>query len=211
MWVTWAWNGNGGVVITRDANNRDMVVIFSVAALLIALILGLVLRSVVAPVYLMIAVGLGFLATIGASVYVNQGIRGEAGLSFTLPIIVYLFVVAIGTDYNILMISRLREEAREGNDPHTAADLAVEHAGPAVSAAGLILAGTFASMLLAGVAFLYELGFAVSVGILLSAFVMALFLVPGLTALIGHTAWRPGHGVAGAVAAEPQEPAEVVG
>ena len=196
----------------RDANNRDMVVIFSVAALLIALILGLVLRSVVAPVYLMVAVGLGFLATIGASVYVNQGIRGEAGLSFTLPIIVYLFVVAIGTDYNILMISRLREEAREGNDPHTAADLAVEHAGPAVSAAGLILAGTFASMLLAGVAFLYELGFAVSVGILLSAFVMALFLVPGLTALIGHTAWWPGHGdEAGEAAPEPQEPAEVLG
>ena len=62
------------------------------------------------------------------------------------------------------------------------------------------------------VAFLYELGFAVSVGILLSAIVMALFLVPGLTALIGHTAWWPGHGdEAGAVAAEPQEPAQVVG
>jgi len=148
----------------------------------------------------MVAVGLGFLATIGASVYVNQGLRGEPALSFTLPIIVYLFVVAIGTDYNILMIARLREEAREGHDPHRAADFAVEHAGPSVTAAGLILAGTFASMLLAGVAFLYELGFAVSVGILLSAFVMALFLVPGLTALIGHAAWWPGHGDVGSEA-----------
>jgi putative drug exporter of the RND superfamily len=108
--------------------------------------------------------------------------------------IVYLFVVAIGTDYNILMIARLREEAREGNDPRTSADLAVEHAGPSVTSAGLILAGTFASMLLAGVAFLYELGFAVSIGILLAAFVMALFLVPGLTAIVGHAAWWPGHG-----------------
>ncbi len=171
-----------------------MVVIFSVAAVLIAIILALLLRSLVAPLYLMGAVVLGFLATLGASVYVNQGIRGEAGLSFTLPLIVYLFVVAIGTDYNILMIARLREEAREGNDPRTAADLAVEHAGPSVTSAGLILAGTFAAMLLAGVTFLYELGFAVSVGIILSAFVMALFLVPGLTAVIGHKAWWPGHG-----------------
>ncbi len=178
----------------RSANNRDMVVIFSVAAVLIAIILALLLRSLVAPLYLMGAVVLGFLATLGASVYVNQGIRGEAGLSFTLPLIVYLFVVAIGTDYNILMIARLREEAREGNDPRTAADLAVEHAGPSVTSAGLILAGTFASMLLAGVTFLYELGFAVSVGIILAAFVMALFLVPGLTAVIGHKAWWPGHG-----------------
>jgi putative drug exporter of the RND superfamily len=178
----------------RAANNRDMVVIFTAAALLIALILALLLRSLVAPIYLMVAVVLGFLATLGASVYFNQGIRGEAGLSFTLPMIVYLFVVAIGTDYNILMIARLREEAREGNDPRTSADLAVEHAGPSVTSAGLILAGTFASMLLAGVAFLYELGFAVSIGILLSAFVMALFLVPGLTAVVGHTAWWPGHG-----------------
>jgi len=163
----------------RAANNCDMVVIFSVAAVLIAIILALPLRNLVAPVYLMVAVGQEFLATIGASVYVNQGLRGKAGLSFTLPIIVYLLVVAIGTDYKILMIARLREEAREGNDPRTAADLAVEHAGPSVAAAGLILAGTFASMLLAGVAFLYELGFAASVGILLSAFVTALFLCPG--------------------------------
>jgi RND superfamily putative drug exporter len=75
---------------------------------------------------------------------------------------VRLFVVAIGTDYNILMIARLREEAKLGNDPRTAADLAVEHGGPSVGAAGLILAGTFASMILGGISFLVEMGFAVS-------------------------------------------------
>jgi len=107
---------------------------------------------------------------------------------------VYLFVVAIGTDYNILMIARLREEARDGNDPRTSADLALEHAGPSVGAAGLILAGSFASMMLAGIAFLVEMGFAVSIGILISAFVMAMFLVPSVTALLGHAAWWPGHG-----------------
>lgn len=178
----------------RSANTRDLWVIFPVAGLLIALILGLLLRSVVAPIYLMLAVVISFLSTLGATVIVFQGIGDRAGLLFSLPIILYLFVVAIGTDYNILMIARLREEAREGNDPHTAADLAVEHGGPSVGAAGLILAGSFASMLLGGIAFLMEMGFAVSIGILISAFVMSMFLVPSITALLGHKAWWPGHG-----------------
>ncbi|HEU5473809.1 MAG TPA: MMPL family transporter [Actinophytocola sp.] len=178
----------------RAANNRDLAVIFPVAGLLIALILGLLLRSVVAPIYLMLAVVLGFFSTLGATVIAFVLVGGQAGVSFSLPIILYLFVVAIGTDYNILMIARLREEAKLGNDPRTAADLAVEHGGPSVGAAGLILAGTFASMLLAGISFLMEMGFAVSIGILISAFVMAMFLVPSITALLGHKAWWPGHG-----------------
>jgi RND superfamily putative drug exporter len=178
----------------RSANTRDLWVIFPVAGILIALILGLMLRSVVAPIYLMLAVVVGFLSTLGATVIAFQGIGDHPGLSFSLPIILYLFVVAIGTDYNILMIARLREEAKEGNDPHTAADLAIEHGGPSVGAAGLILAGTFASMMLAGISFLTEMGFAVSIGILISAFVMSMFLVPSITALLGHKAWWPGHG-----------------
>jgi len=176
------------------ANDRDLKVIFPVAAALIALILALMLRSLVAPLYLMAAVVLGFFATLGATVIAFQGIGDKAGISFNLPIILYLFVVAIGTDYNILVIARLREEAREGNDPRMAADLAVEHAGPSVGAAGLILAGTFGSLMLAGLAFLTQMGFAVSVGIILSAFVMSIFLVPSVTALLGHAAWWPGHG-----------------
>ncbi|GIF74986.1 MMPL family transporter [Asanoa siamensis] len=178
----------------KHANDRDLRVIFPVAGLLIAVILALLLRSLVAPIYLIVAVVLGFFSTLGATVIAFQGIGDRPGLSFTLPIILYLFVVAIGTDYNILMIARLREEARLGHDPRTAADLAVEHAGPSVGAAGLILAGTFASMLLAGISFLMEMGFSVSVGILIAAFVMAMFLVPSVTALVGRRAWWPGHG-----------------
>ncbi|MGN9914156.1 MMPL family transporter [Phytohabitans sp. LJ34] len=178
----------------RDANTRDLWVIFPVAGALIAIILALLLRALVAPIYLMLAVVLGFFSTLGATVLVFQGIGSRPGLSFMLPTILYLFVVAIGTDYNILMIARLREEARLGNDPRTSADLAVEHGGPSVASAGLILAGTFASMMLAGIAFLSEMGFAVSIGIAISAFVMSMFLVPSVTALLGHAAWWPGHG-----------------
>ena len=178
----------------NTANNRDLSVILPVAALLIALILALLLRSLVAPIYLVIAVLLNFAATLGATVYVFQGLRDQPGVTFQLPIILYLFVVAIGTDYNILMIARLREEAREGKEPRDAAAIGVEHAGPTVAAAGLILAGTFAVLMLAPISFLQQMGFAVALGIVLSAFVMSMFLVPALTALIGHAAWWPGHG-----------------
>ena len=93
--------------------------------MLILLILALLLRSLVAPFYLMVSVGLGFAATLGATVLVFQGLGGQPGLVFLLPIILYLFVVAIGTDYNILMIARLREEAARGHDPRQAAALAL--------------------------------------------------------------------------------------
>lgn len=178
----------------NSANNRDLSVILPVAAALIALILALLLRSLVAPIYLVVAVLLNFAATLGATVYLFQGLQGKPGITFQLPIILYLFVVAIGTDYNILMIARLREEAREGNEPHEAAAIGVEHAGPTVGAAGLILAGTFAVLMLAPISFLQQMGFAVAIGIVLSAFVMSMFFVPALTALIGHKAWWPGHG-----------------
>jgi RND superfamily putative drug exporter len=175
----------------RQATGRDLRVIFPVAGILIALVLALLLRSLVAPIYLMLAVMLGYAASLGAAVFIFQGLGGEPGVLFLLPILVYLFVVAIGTDYNILMIARLREEAAEGNDPRTAADLAVEHAGPSVVSAGVILAGTFGSLLLAGVAFLTQMGAAVTVGIVLAAFVISVFLVPAVTALIGTRAWWP--------------------
>ncbi|MBW9213393.1 MMPL family transporter [Mumia sp. zg.B53] len=178
----------------QDAMSRDYSVVFPVAALLIMVILGLLLRSLVAPLYLMASVGLGFGATLGATVLVFQVARGEDGLIFMLPIYIYLFVVALGTDYNILMIARLREESRQGRDPHAAAAWAVRHAGPTIAAAGLILAGSFAALMLGGNPLLVSMGFAISFGILVAAFVMSMFFTPSLTALLGHTAWWPGHG-----------------
>ncbi|MEU6770123.1 MMPL family transporter [Streptomyces sp. NPDC046759] len=181
--------------IYKDINaavDHDYRTVFPVAALLIMVILGLLLRSVVAPWYLMASVGLGFGATLGGTVLIFQKGEGHSGLMFMLPVIMYLFVVAIGTDYNILMIARLREEAREGREPRDAASMAVRHAGPTVAAAGFILAATFATLMMAGNSLLTEMGFAVSFGIVVAAFVMAMFFTPSLTALIGHAAWWPG-------------------
>lgn len=178
----------------QKAMNRDYSVVFPVAAIVIMLILALLLRSLVAPWFLMVSVGLGFAATLGATVLLIQHIKGDSGLIFLLPIYIYLFVVALGTDYNILMVARLREEAREGRAPRDAAAEAVKHAGPTIAAAGLILAGTFATFMLGGNSFIVSLGFALSFGIFVAAFVMSMFFTPALTALIGHAAWWPGHG-----------------
>jgi RND superfamily putative drug exporter len=191
----------------QRAVNHDYAVVFPVAALIILVILGLLLRSVVAPWYLLASVVLGFGATLGASVLVFQGLGAQPGLVFLLPVYMYLFVVALGTDYNILMIARLREEAKEGLPPRQAAAIAFRHAAPTIAAAGLILAGTFASLTLAGNTILSQLGFAVSAGIALAAFVMAMFFSPSLTTLIGRWAWWPGHAAQPPVVTEqlPQE------
>jgi RND superfamily putative drug exporter len=153
----------------------------------------LLLHSILGPLYLLVAVALGFTATLGGTVYLFQNTLGNSGLIFFIPIMVYIFVVAIGTDYNILVMTRLREEVRGGLKPRQAADLTIEHSGATVASAGLILAGTFGSLALAGISLLAQLGFAVAFGILLSAFIIATLLVPSVAALLGYKVWWPGH------------------
>jgi RND superfamily putative drug exporter len=183
-----------------------MLVVFPIAALLIALVLGLLLRSVVAPLYLLGAVAVGFVATLGAGVALFQGLGSEPGLLFILPVLLYMFVVAIGTDYNILMTTRLREEVQAGNDPRTAVELAVEQAGPTVVSAGVILAGTFASLGFTGISLLVQLGGTIAIGVIIVSFVMATILVPSLSALIGRRVWWPGHLTAVRLAAVADHP-----
>ncbi|MFL6105360.1 MAG: MMPL family transporter, partial [Marmoricola sp.] len=167
--------GTTSVFVDMDrAMARDYSVVFPVAAGVILIILALLLRSLVAPLYLMASVALGFGASLGATVLVIQHLKGDGGLIFLLPIYIYLFVVALGTDYNILMIARLREEAKSGKSSRDAAAEAIKHAGPTIAAAGLILSGTFASLTLAGNSLLVSMGFALSFGIFVSAFIMAM-------------------------------------
>ncbi|MEH1123067.1 MMPL family transporter [Micromonospora sp. CPCC 206061] len=173
----------------RDVVSADMRVIFPAAGALIGLVLLLMLRGVFAPAYLLGAVVGGFLATLGASVVIFQGMAGEPGLDFTLPLIVYMFVASIGTDYNILMIARIREEMKAGNSAREAAARALRHAGPPVAAAGVILAASFGALVVSPA--LAQVGFAVALGILVSTFVLSWLLVPALTALLGRAAFWP--------------------
>jgi RND superfamily putative drug exporter len=90
-------------------------------------------------------------------------------------------------------MTRLREEVRAGIEPRRAADMTIEHSSSTVASAGLILAGTFGSLALAGLSLLSQLGFAVAFGIILAAFVIAPLLVPSIAALLGYKVWWPGH------------------
>jgi RND superfamily putative drug exporter len=176
----------------RAAVNRDLAVILPAAAIIIFVILALLLRSLLAPLYLLVATALGYTATLGGTAYLFQNILGQAGLIFFIPIMVYIFVVAVGTDYNILTMTRLREEIGSGLKPREAADMTIEHSSSTVASAGLILAGTFGSLALAGINLFSQLGFAVAFGIVLAAFVIAPLLVPSIAALLGYKVWWPG-------------------
>ncbi|MFC9622812.1 MMPL family transporter [Streptomyces sp. NPDC056930] len=171
------------------AVDHDLKIVFPVAAALIALILLLLLRSLLAPVILMLSVGLGFAATLGAATLLFQHVLGKPGVNFSLPLVLFLFVVALGTDYNILISDRIREEMQRPGPARAAVARAVQHTTPAIATAGLVLAGSFAT--LATTPGNEQIAFAMTLGILLSALVLSLVLVPALTALLGRSIWWP--------------------
>ena len=124
---------------------------------------------------------------------VVQELGGQDGVAFTLPLVLFLFVVALGTDYNILMTARLREEMLAGKPVRSAVADAVRHVAPAVGAAGLVLASSFGTLMLESSETSREMGFAMAFGILLASLVVSSVLVPALTALAGQRAWWPRH------------------
>ncbi|QKW19298.1 MMPL family transporter [Kitasatospora sp. NA04385] len=172
-----------------DAVDHDLLVVFPVAAALIALILLLLLRSLLAPAALLLSVGLGFAATLGSAALVFQHLLDRPGVAFTLPLVLFLFVVALGTDYNILITDRIREEMRRPGPARAAVARAVRHTAPAVATAGLVLGGSFAT--LATTPGGEQTAFALALGILLSALLLSLVVVPAVAALLGRALWWP--------------------
>lgn len=187
----------------RDAIKHDQKIIFPVAALLVAVILALLLRSLAVPLFVMGGVVLGFAATLGASVIAFQGVAGKPGLIYTLPLIVYVFVASMTSDYAILVLSRVREELKAGRTSTTAVATALRTAGPSVVAAGFVLAASFGVLMISPS--LAQLAFAVAAGILLSSMVTARVLIPALAVIGGRRAWWPSRlrPVAQPVAASP--------
>ncbi len=167
--------------------------ILLLALFVVAVMLAILLRALAGAAYLLIGILLTYVATIGVVSYIFISGLGYDGLDFTIPIVVYIFVIAVGTDYNILMATRLREEFQQGVESHEAARIAIVEGAPAVTAAGLILAGTFASLLLTGIELLEEIGAAVALGVLLASNVLATRIVPTLAALRGFHFWWPHH------------------
>ncbi|WP_328960056.1 MMPL family transporter [Streptomyces virginiae] len=195
------------------AVDKDLRVVFPVAAALIALILLALLRSLLAPVILLASVGLGFAATLGASTLVFQHALDRPGVDFTLPLVLFLFVVALGTDYNILMSDRIREEMARPGPARAAVGRAVRHTAPAIATAGLVLAASFGSLAVTPAPSTQQIGFATALGIMLSAFVLSIVLVPALSTLLGRSMWwpvRPRHRTREADADAPRTPDRVL-
>jgi putative drug exporter of the RND superfamily len=163
------------------------------AVLLVAIlvVLTLLLRSPVTPLYLLVTVLLSYAATLGLTVTVFSGLLGQGDLSFWVPPFLFVILVALGADYNIFITSRMREALDAGGSVADAAVRGLVDTGPVISSAGLILAGTFCAMVIVPLPTLAQMGFAVTAGVLIDTFVVRPLLVPALTVWLGRLAFWP--------------------
>ncbi|MZF88664.1 MMPL family transporter [Streptomyces sp. SID5643] len=175
---------------TQQTAARDRTVIVPIVLAVILLILMLLLRSLLVPVLLVATVGLNFLATLGVSALVFQHLLGFSGTDASVPLYGFVFLVALGVDYNIFLMSRVREEAlAHGNRQGVLRGLTTT--GGVITSAGVVLAATFAALMVIPLAFLVQIAFIVAFGVLLDTLVVRSLLVPALMIDIGPRAWWP--------------------
>ncbi|HET9198260.1 MAG TPA: MMPL family transporter [Solirubrobacterales bacterium] len=184
----------GGIPVENldieQTNERDTKLIVPLVLLVIGLILIAVLRALVAPAYLIATVLASFAATLGLATFVFIEVFGMEGLAFNLELMSFIFLVALGVDYNIFLMTRAREEAAAlGTRDGVLA--ALTSTGGVITGAGLILAGTFATLTLLPLEELVQIGATVAVGVLLDTFVVRALLIPAITYRLGERAWWP--------------------
>ena len=184
----------GGVtataIDTNDASIHDRNLIIPVVLAVITLILMLLLRSIVAPVLLILTTVLSFGTAMGVSALVFNGIFRFPGADPAVPLFGFVFLVALGIDYNIFLMTRVREESlRHGTREGVLRGLAIT--GGVITSAGLVLAATFAALAVLPILFLVQLAFIVAFGVLLDTFVVRTLLVPALTYDVGRAIWWP--------------------
>jgi RND superfamily putative drug exporter len=185
----------GGVPVIMNDVQRTLSSDFTKIALFtiigVFIVLVLLLRSLVAPIYLVLTVLLSYGTTLGISTIVFQDILGHDGVNTIIPIVVFVLLVALGADYNIFLMSRVREEA-EGRGTRPGIRIASAYTGGIITSCGIILAGTFAAMMVAPIQTLFQIGFAVAAGVLVDTFVIRAVLVPAIAASLGERNWWPG-------------------
>jgi putative drug exporter of the RND superfamily len=174
----------------NDAAARDLRVIVPVALLVITIILGILLQAIVAPLVLIATVMASFFGTLGLSIFFFIEVQGSAGVDASLPTFAFIFLVALGVDYTIFLMSRVREEART-HGTREGVLRALAATGPVITSAGVILAGTFAVLMTLPVTFAFNIGFMVAVGILLDTFIVRTIMVPAAVELLGDRVWWP--------------------
>jgi RND superfamily putative drug exporter len=179
-----------------STSGHDMIEIIPVAIIAIGLLLALVLRSLVAPLYLILSVGLSYLGALGLSTLLFIDIGDSGGITFILPFLMFIFLLALGEDYNILVMTRIREEARR-RELSQAVVRAIGRTGPTVTSAGMVLAGTFGVLAFEaghgpGSGQIRDVGFGLAIGVLMDTFLVRTLLVPSTVALLGRWNWWPG-------------------
>jgi RND superfamily putative drug exporter len=196
----------------RDGAQRDAQLVIPLVLLVVLLTLIVLLRAIVAPLYLIGSVILSFFGVFGASLVFFTTVLDETGFEPALPLFAFIFLVALGVDYNIFLMDRVREEAAHIGTKRGALRALVA-TGPVITSAGIILAGTFAVLAMLPVDVLLMLGFIVAVGVLVDTFIVRSMLVPAIISLVGDKSWWPSKlaKTAGthAAAEEEKEPAAV--
>jgi putative drug exporter of the RND superfamily len=178
-----------------DISTSDLKHIIPIAILAIGILLALVLRSLVAPLYLIASVGISYLAALGLSVLIFIKAGGSGGLVFFMPFLMFIFLLALGEDYNILVMTRIREEARQ-MPLRQAVAKAIGMTGTTVTSAGLVLAGSFVVLTFAagsgsGASQVRDIGLGLALGILMDTFLVRTLLVPSTVVLLGKWNWWP--------------------
>ena len=176
-------------------SDSDLAHVVPVAIIVIGLLLCLVMRSLIAPIYLIASVALSFFAALGLSVLLFIKIGGDSGLTFILPFLMFIFLLALGEDYNILVMSRIREEAHH-LPLRDAVSKAIGVTGTTVTSAGLVLAGTFSVFAIvggrgSGGSQIRDVGIGLALGVLMDTFIVRTMLVPCTSILLGRWNWWP--------------------
>ncbi|HEV2887290.1 MAG TPA: MMPL family transporter, partial [Jatrophihabitans sp.] len=184
----------GGISATtsdiQKASVDDRNLIIPIVLLVIFLVLAVLLRAILAPVLLILTVVLSFGAALGISALAFEHLFDFPGTDPSFPLFTFVFLVALGIDYNIFLMTRIREESlRYGTRVGISRGLTVT--GGVITSAGIVLAATFAVLGVLPVVFLAELGFAVAVGVLIDTILVRSILVPALSADIGKKIWWP--------------------
>jgi putative drug exporter of the RND superfamily len=189
---------------TRDYYQQDIRFIIAATLIVVLLTLMVMLRTVVAPLYLVGSVVISYFAAIGIGVLTFQFILGQQ-LHWTVPPLAFVVLIAVGADYNMLFVSRLRDES-----PHSVRYGVIRtlgSTGGVITAAGLIFAASMAGLLFSTIGIVVQGGFVIGVGILLDTFVVRTITVPAIAALVGRANWWPSR--MGPRQSAPREPAEI--
>jgi RND superfamily putative drug exporter len=176
---------------TRAALERDTRLILPIGLGLILLILVVLLRAIVMPLYVMATVILSFAFALGVSSLIFTHLMDQPGSDRTLEQFAFIFLVALGVDYNVFLLARIREEREQRPDTKAAVIAALERTGGVITSAGLVLAATFSVLMALPLESLFQVGFVVALGLLADTFLVRALLVPSLAVLLGERNWWP--------------------